>query len=167
MIISKNESLHRAIEIAHQALRDFRKKNGFGRAIAAPQVGFPIRMIALFLNDKKVTMFNPIISYKSEKMFTMWDDCLSFPNLMVCVRRHMSVSVTFTDEFGTAQAWEMCSQDISELLQHEIDHLDGVLAVDIAIKPDKVSVDCQAIVDRIEWLENKVKYISYVDYFIQ
>ena len=93
----------------------------------------------------------------------MWDDCFSFPDIMVRVTRNKEISVRFLDDFGTEQFWEHCSIDLSELLQHEIDHLDGILAVDRAL-PN--SLDCQSIIPRSQWLENRSYYDSMVDYFV-
>lgn len=55
------------------------------------------------------------------------DDCMSFPGLCVWVRRHKRAILTYTDSDGNEQ--EMALEgDLSELLQHEYDHLDGILA---------------------------------------
>lgn len=153
---------------AHTALRNFRKIEGFGRAIAAPQVGSLIRMIAMNLGGKEITLFNPVITNRSTETMTMWDDCLSFPDLMVCVERNQHISVEFMDDRGKTVRWDDCASDISELLQHEIDHLDGVLAVDRAVKPPKV-VSCAAdvsrgVVDRKDWLANRSMYNEMVDF---
>src|SRR5687767_6787761 len=60
------------------ALEEFRNRHGFGRAISAPQIGVPLRFIALHL-DRQFVIFNPVITWKSDETFTMWDDCMSFP----------------------------------------------------------------------------------------
>jgi len=74
-----------------EALENFRKKNGFGRAISAPQIGVSKRFIAMNLGKGGFCIINPIITYKSKEMFTMWDDCMSFPWLLVKVQRHNSL----------------------------------------------------------------------------
>jgi peptide deformylase len=65
----------------------------------------------------------------------MWDDCFSFPDLLVWLERHQAVRVRYEDENGAAQILE-AEGAFSELLQHEIDHLEGVLAVDRALGPN-------------------------------
>ncbi len=60
----------------------------------------------------------------------LWDDCLSLPQLLVKKRRSCSISLSFTDDNGQQHVWENCERDVSELLQHEVDHLEGVLATD-------------------------------------
>jgi peptide deformylase len=160
-----------ACSVAHSALRKFRCLEGFGRAIAAPQVGHLIRMIAMNLGGKEITLFNPTVTKRSDETLTMWDDCLSFPDLMCCVERNKHISVAFIDSTGEEVIWNDCASDISELLQHEIDHLDGVLAVDRAVKPNNHSVDgtvtefaCEAVISRVEWLAKKDLYNSLVSF---
>jgi peptide deformylase len=171
--VTKDEIVHNALiqhatADAHLALIKFREQMGFGRAIAAPQVGYSIRMVALNLDGKNMTMFNPTIIETSSETFTMWDDCLSFPDLMVNVRRFKSISISFLDENGIEQTWSKLPQDISELLQHEIDHLNGVLAVDLAEPISKLSNrdagETSGIVQRLDWLNNKEYYNTLVDF---
>jgi len=65
-------------------------------------------------------------------MFELWDDCMSFPNLLVKVKRHRSLTIKYLDANWEPQEWKM--QDaLSELLQHEYDHLNGVLCTMRAI----------------------------------
>ena len=122
----------------HRALAGFRQAKGFGRAIAAPQIGMPERFIAVDLGDGPFAVINPVITWRSDETFTLWDDCMSFPDLLVRVRRHRSISLSYVDETGAAREWSRLAVDTSELMQHEIDHLDGVLAVDRAERPEDV-----------------------------
>ena len=55
------------------------------------------------------------------------DDCMSFPGLMVEVRRHWRVDIRYLDENMQPQEMHL-EGDLAELLQHEYDHLDGILA---------------------------------------
>lgn len=171
--ILSNSSIREAKERAHLALKNFRQLEGFGRAIAAPQVGCLIRMIAMNLGGKEITLFNPVITSRSEEKITMWDDCLSFPDLMVCVERSKQISIEFLDESGSKVEWADCTVDISELLQHEIDHLDGVLAVSRAVKPptsgvvregDQKAFSCEAVVSRADWLADRQLYNQLVSF---
>lgn len=112
-------------------LASFREANGFGRAIAAPQIGIHQRVIYTSLFGG-LPLINPVISEASEELFELWDDCFSLPDLMVRVRRHNSITVSYLDRSG--QSCQLKAEgDVSELLQHEIDHLDGILATDRAI----------------------------------
>ncbi|MCF8309191.1 MAG: peptide deformylase, partial [Bacteroidales bacterium] len=68
----------------------------------------------------------------SDEMMEVWDDCMSFPNLLVRVKRHKSCTLSFVDEQFKAHQWNL-SDDLSELLQHESDHLNGILATQRAL----------------------------------
>lgn len=142
-----------------EALDEFRQENGFGRGIAAPQIGILKRMVALNLGKETFVIINPEIIKKSEETFTMWDDCMSFPDILVKVKRYNSVDITYLDEMGNQKVWENIQQSVAELLQHEIDHLDGILAVDRA-------TGTGGIIYRTEYEKNKEYYNSQVDYFI-
>jgi len=133
-----SEKLQKDVRLLETVLEDFQREKGFGRAIAAPQIGISERFIALNFEDKHLTIFNPVISWQSEETFLLWDDCMSFPDLMVKVRRHSSISVVYQDEHGEEKVWEKLDPSTSELLQHEIDHLDGVLAIDRAIDRESI-----------------------------
>jgi peptide deformylase len=119
------------IDLLFETVLDFRKIYGCGRAIAAPQIGLMKRIICLNI-DKPVAMLNPELSDLSDEEFEIWDDCMSFPNLLVKVKRHQSLTLTFFDLNFEEQTWHL-SGDLSELIQHEYDHLDGILATQRAI----------------------------------
>lgn len=119
------------IELMFDTVIDFRNKYGAGRAIAAPQIGLLKRIICLNI-DKRVAMINPELSNLSPEMFEIWDDCMSFPNLLVKVMRHKKLTISFFDLNWKRQIWYL-EDDMAELIQHEYDHLDGILATQKAI----------------------------------
>lgn len=115
----------------HEAMEDIRAKYGFGRGIAAPQLGIMKRLFYLNL-DRPYVIINPEIVNPSEEVFELWDDCMSFPNLFVKVKRQQSLTLEYLDENWEKQSWQV-EGAISELVQHEYDHLDGVLCTMRAI----------------------------------
>ena len=115
----------------HDTLLEFKKKYGAGRAIAACQIGFTKRLIYLFI-DRPVVFINPSLENKSEEMMEVWDDCMCFPDLLVKVLRHKRCTIRFKDMNFREHTMKL-EDDLSELLQHEYDHLDGILAVSRAI----------------------------------
>ena len=125
-------------QLLYATLLDFRRKNKFGRAISAPQIGCGQRLIALQHNGKPYFIVNPEITWSSAERFTMWDDCMSFPSLLVRLQRARSISVHFQNESGIHQDWAHLDIATSELLQHEIDHLDGILTIDRAIDRESI-----------------------------
>jgi peptide deformylase len=113
-------------------LHEFQRTNGFGRGISAVQVGELQRLIYIEIGGRAYALRNPEYEFRSEEKFTLWDDCFSFPDLLVWLERHLSVRVRYEDETGAHRIIE-AEGAFSELLQHEIDHLDGILAVDRAL----------------------------------
>ena len=143
----------------HATLVEFRRKHGFGRGISAPQIGINQRFIALNLESNPQLIVNPEITWTSQDKFTMWDDCMSFPGLLVKLERYKSISLSFKNENGVYEEWNNLDIATSELLQHEIDHLDGILAVDRAI-------DKNSIIMREYFNKNREVVNQQVDYTI-
>ena len=112
-------------------LRIARKKYDMGRALAAPQIGAPVRVVFVEIAKPKIraVMVNPEITDVGPDDFQVWDDCFSFPNLLVRVTRAYRISLKYTDLKGNLVTTDL-EGPMAELLQHEIDHLDGILAVD-------------------------------------
>lgn len=120
------------IEDLSDTLAHWRKTTGYGRGIAAPQIGANVRVIFLRLPGKSAwPLVNPEITWRSEEKIVVWDACLSFLSIFMQVERHRDITVRYQDLAGQqheVRAGE--ERNVSELLQHEIDHLDGILAVD-------------------------------------
>lgn len=144
-----------------QTLENFRRENGFGRGIAAPQIGVLRRFVAINMGDGARVLTDPKIQWKSEETFTLFDDCMSLPWLLCKVRRNKSITLEFTNEKGEPEVWERCPKPLSELLQHELDHLDGRLIVDIAEGGGR------GIISRTEFERNPKQFEGLVDYFIE
>ena len=133
-----------ALKIAadlRDTLHSFRETRGWGRAISAPQIGELKQVIYLELDGSEI-FINPVLSDFSDETFEVWDDCLSFPDLLVKVRRHQSCRITYRDE-----KWNPITRIIkdseSELLQHEVDHLNGIVATMRAIDGSHFALQSQ------------------------
>ena len=116
----------------HNVMEEIRATYQFGRGIAAPQLGVMKRLIYLNLDGPRV-IINPEFTGVSDETGELWDDCMSFPNLLVRVRRHRGLTMTFRDEHWQPHTWNVTDWGLSELLQHEYDHLNGVLCTMRAI----------------------------------
>ena len=90
----------------------------------------PIRPILQLGNPRLYLVSRPVT--KSEELMEVWDDCMSFPDLLIRVLRHQSCRIRYRN-----LNWEKCTMDLhgdlSDLRQHEYDHLEGILAVSRAI----------------------------------
>lgn len=125
------EELRPVFSDMFDCIKGIRRDCGFGRAIAAPQIGVQKRLICM-LTDKPYVIINPELEFVGDEMMELLDDCMSFPNLLVRVRRYRHCILRYTDENWEQQ--EKCmDDDMSELIQHEYDHLDGILATMRAI----------------------------------
>jgi len=113
-------------------LAHWRANTGYGRGIAAPQLGVPQRVIFLQLpGEKPWPLINPEILERSAEKIVVWDACLSFLSIFMQVERNREITVRYWDRTGMKHVLRAGdSRNLSELLQHEIDHLDGILAVD-------------------------------------
>ena len=111
-------------------LAHWRATTGYGRGIAAPQVGVLQRVVFMNIDGASPwPLINPAIVAQRPETMVVWDACLCFLSIFCQVTRQRTVTVRYQD---TAAAWhEIAAEgDLAELLQHEIDHLDGVLAID-------------------------------------
>ena len=77
--------------------------------------------------DKPYVFVNPVLTFPDEETYILMNDCMSFPGLMVRVERHKRADIAYLDENFAAKTMHL-EGDFSELLQHEYDHLDGILA---------------------------------------
>jgi peptide deformylase len=123
--------IREVVKDLQDTMLDFRAKYGFGRAIAAPQIGEFLRIIYLNLDNQSYPIINPRLEFGVEQ-FELWDDCMSFPGLEVKVKRFKKVKILYKDMEWNDQTWQV-EDDLAELIQHEYDHLDGILAVQRAI----------------------------------
>ncbi|MGI6358180.1 MAG: peptide deformylase [Bacillota bacterium] len=118
-------------------LHAFQAQHKTGRGIAAPQIGVSRRVIYLECAGQALTLVNPEFVDKSAEMFELWDSCFSYFGIAFQVTRHRQVTIRYQDATGLTHQLT-ADGELSELLQHEMEHLDGVLAIDQLILPGKV-----------------------------
>lgn len=110
-----------------------------GIGLAATQVGVLKRVIVYDLGDEEpelVALCNPVITDRSEECETADEGCLSFPGISVPVERHVSVTCEALNLKGDPVTFDAHGLH-ARLLQHEIDHLDGVLIIDRATPEER------------------------------
>jgi len=129
------------VQDLHDTLIDFRQKHNSGRAIAAPQIGYMKRLVYMNI-DKPVIFINPILDILSADMFELWDDCMSFPDIIIKVKRHKKCHVAFKNINWEDQSMSL-EGSLSELLQHEVDHLNGILAISRAVDSKSLALISQ------------------------
>jgi len=124
--------IHELVCDLSDTLAHWRSATGYGRGIAAPQLAMLRRVIFLKLPGAEPwPIVNPEIIRRSQEKMTVWDACLSFLSIFMQVERHRSITVRYQNLDGETLQFEAGDdRNLSELLQHEIDHLDGILAID-------------------------------------
>ncbi len=120
----------RATEI-HELIRDLKETvivaEGIG--LAAPQVGSELRVIVIHYGTPPFGLINPEVTFASRATSVLNEGCLSIPGVVVPVRRPRKVRVRAINERG--ELAEISADDLlAKILQHEIDHLNGVLITD-------------------------------------
>ncbi len=129
------QEVHDLIRDLSDTLAHWRVKTGYGRGIAAPQLGVSQRVIFLKLPGVEPwPLINPEIIERSEEKIIVWDACLSFLSIFMQVERHRQITVRYQNPEGDILEFDAGDdRNLSELLQHEIDHLDGILAIDCVV----------------------------------
>lgn len=139
-----DQDLARIIKDLKDTLLHLQKKKEIGRALAAPQIGYKQKVVYANLPEEEIIMVNPEIVWYSEDEFEVWDSCFSFDiAFFVKVKRAWQIIVHYQNPAG-AEVERTFNGDLSELFQHEIDHLHGKLATDLLI-------DNTSIMMRSEW----------------
>lgn len=116
-----------------------------GRGLAAPQVGENLRLFVMDCHwkdgaDRAPQVFlNPAITWRSDDEAVNEEGCLSIPGAPVDVRRPASVRMAWTDLDGAVHERTFVGFEAT-CVQHETDHLDGVLNVDLASAADKARI---------------------------
>jgi peptide deformylase len=113
-------------------LHEFQRAHGFGRGISAVQIGAAQRVIYMEFEGVSYRLVNPEWEWMSDETFKLWDDCFSFPDLMAYVQRSKAVRLNYLDQSGERRVLAATGA-LSELIQHEMDHLEGILAIDRAL----------------------------------
>lgn len=119
------------VQDLHDTLIAYRKKHHAGRAIAAPQIGVQKRILYMCI-DQPIVFINPVLEPVGNEKMVVMDDCMSFPNLLVTVERYRKCRIIYRDMNWNEQEIAF-DGDLAELMQHEYDHLDGILATMRAI----------------------------------
>jgi peptide deformylase len=116
-------SLHRLLDDMLETMRD-----APGIGLAANQIGVPLQVAVIELEDTVTELINPQIIRASGEIVD-WEGCLSVPGFVAEVKRHEKVTVKAKDRHG--RAFRVKGEELfARALQHEIDHLNGILYID-------------------------------------
>ncbi|MCX6017077.1 MAG: peptide deformylase [Chloroflexi bacterium] len=117
-----------------------------GLGLAAPQIGVSQRVAVVEMSEHDehgqekstlYTLINPEIVRKSEEIWEHAEGCLSIPGWRGDVERPLTITVKALDRLGARVRFEATGM-LARAIQHELDHLDGVLYIDKLVAPDRV-----------------------------
>jgi len=109
-------------------------KDEGGLGLAAPQVGESLQICLAQIGGKVQVLVNPEITWRSKEADTEEEGCLSLPNIVVAVMRPREIVVRYRNRKGMEEERRLKDMD-ARVVQHEMDHLNGVLIVDYLSSP--------------------------------
>lgn len=141
--------LKKYTRLAEDMVRYIKNPDNGGVGLAAPQIGVNKRIIAVSLlrdgddeNYRTIAMINPEITEHTEEMECDSEGCLSIPGENGEVDRWKRIKVAYIDSSLRQQSM-LLSGLAARIIQHEVDHLDGILFTDRVKKTQKVPVQKQ------------------------
>jgi peptide deformylase len=113
-------------------------RDAIGVGLAAPQLGISQRLLVYRIGSDAplIALVNPELEWRSDDVETLEEGCLSIPSVAVDVERPVHVRVRARDERGDERLVEASGLE-ARVIQHEMDHLDGVLMLDRASREDR------------------------------
>lgn len=137
----RNDELRKYKWLAEDMLNHIKNPDNGGVGLAAPQVGVDKRLIVVSLmhdyddeDYRTIAMLNPEIIEHSEEVYSEKEWCLSVPGESGSVVRWLTIKVAFLDPDGRKYVMRL-SNLAARIVQHEIDHLDGILFTDKRVEP--------------------------------
>jgi len=119
------------IDFSQNLVKFMYEKNALG--VAANQVGNPYRIFAMRGSPENFVCFNPKIIQPSDMQVFLEEGCLSYPGLLVKIKRPQHIRVRFTTPNGDTITKQFTGMS-ARVFQHEMDHLDGIRFYDLATK---------------------------------
>lgn len=137
-----SKQLYNLFTDLRDTLKHFQLTHGTGRGIAGPQIGVAKRVVCIDCTAFKYDLVNPEIVKVSEEVFTVWDSCFSYWGIVFQVRRYKQVTIKYFTPQGEPKMLE-AEGDLAELLQHELEHLDGIVAIDQLVPAGSICTDAE------------------------
>ena len=114
-------------KLEKQLLENMIYHNGYG--LSANQIGIPVKVFAMDMDNNIIVVFNPEILEWSDETTYIREGCLSFPGLYVAVERAQAIAMKFQTNEGEEQGGSL--QEMSaKIFQHEMEHMEGELFID-------------------------------------
>lgn len=136
-----NKKLYEKIDTMINTLR----KNKNGAALAAPQIGINKKIVVVEYLGEYLEIINPKIIEASGEQYD-FEGCLSLPRYIGKVRRNKKIIINYQDRYGEERTIERFNE-MARCLQHEIDHLNGILFIDKMEEAFLINTDTEEEVD--------------------
>ena len=114
-------------KLSAQLIENMTHHEGFG--LSANQIGIPVTVFAMRMDEHALVIFNPEIIEWSEESTYIKEGCLSFPGLFVAIARAYGVSTRFQLSSGEEQSGNFINIS-AKIFQHESEHMDGEIFID-------------------------------------
>lgn len=142
----KNPQTQEKIKYLKNCLTKYRNLTGYGRGITAVQVGIPERFSVIYTPEELLIIINPKITKRSEKLLKYPEMCMSAVPIIAPVVRPAWIEFEYYHEKGSLNYWETkddtdLGRMMNRVLQHEIDHMEGVINIDLVKSPRELILE--------------------------
>lgn len=151
----KSKKTKAVISKLKKTLTEFRKLTGKGKGIAAVQIGIPLQIAVVFFMKNSLTIINPKIIDKSKTLLIHPEICMSANPIIAHVKRPEWIKFSYLDEFGNMKIWNKKSRILNRVFQHEIDHLNGIVNIDLVKSRDLILDSDPKFFKRAKFIEIK------------
>lgn len=143
--ITKPE-MKKKIKYLKSCFLKYRKLTGMGRGMAAVQVGICDKFAIIYTPEKLLTIINPKITKRSKKLLKYPEMCMSAVPIIVPLARPAWVEFKYLDESGVLNKWTTKDDTeqgriLNRVFQHEIDHMEGIINVDLVQSPKELILE--------------------------
>jgi peptide deformylase len=142
----KSREMQEKFRYLKKCLDKYRKLTGYGRGIAAVQIGIPERFSVIYTPQKLLIIVNPKITKRSKKLLKYPEMCMSAIPVIAPVIRPAWIEFDYYDEKGVLNHWNQKDDNdtgrmMNRVFQHEINHMNGVINIDIVKSPKELILE--------------------------
>jgi peptide deformylase len=142
----KTPEMQKKFAYLKNSLTKYRDLTGYGRGIAAVQIGIPERFAVIYFSGQLLLIISPKITKESKQLLKYPEMCMSANPIIAPVVRPSWIEFDYYDEFGELQHWNtkadtQMEKMMNRVFQHEIDHLDGFINIDRVASPKELILE--------------------------
>ena len=140
------KDIQQKIKYIQSCLLEYRKITGYGRGIAAVQVGIPDKIAVIYTPAELITIINPKITRLSQKQLKFPEMCMSTGNVISPIIRPSWIEFEYYNQRAEKQKWSITDDTaentmLNRVFQHEIDHLNGIICISKATSLKDLSLE--------------------------